>query len=184
MKKFEVSKMFPSLCISNVSKVVGCEWDVLRPRVQSLSVGCLVILSSCPRVLSTRTLGSCPAFWQLFPQRAGIYSLKLRLLRSDCENIDSSLESLMWIPEFHLPFRIPPLLSATSRFFTCFPSLPCYQPSTLPHPYHIWTSLSSLETMPGSPDYPCWIYCSFMSLFNKSFLILSACQPVHFKCCG
>lgn len=140
MKKFEVSKMFPSLCISNVSKVVGCERDVLRPRVQSLSVGCLVILSSCPRVLSTRTLGSCPAFWQLFPQRAGIYSLKLRLLRSDCENIDSSLESLMWIPEFHLPFRIPPLLSATSRFFTCFPSISSLLPALYPS-----TSISHLN---------------------------------------
>lgn len=141
-------------------------------KFQSLSLGFLVILSSSSRFLRTRILRSCLALWQLCTESCD--------LLSETETADWDLtvnrRSIwhLWCKN-HLP-------SPTANFhLQILPAspIPTSVPASHPHPYHIRTYLSSLENMARSPDYLCRSEPSFISLFNKSFLILTACQSVH-----
>ena len=127
--------------------------------ILKLSVGCLVIPFSFPRLHDQDP--------EMLP--SSFDSSFHRELESVLWNWDrwQSWLSRQMIWDFwcknHLPFRIPPLLSSTWRFY--LPSShPYFSTKLQPHSYDIRTYLFSLETRWKSPNYPCWCDPAFTYL--------------------
>jgi len=127
--------------------------------ILKLSVGCLVIPFSFPRLHDQDPEIPPSSFDSSFH----------RELESVLRNWDrwQSWLSRQMIWDFwcknHLPFRIPPLLSSTWRFY--LPSShPYFSTKLQPHSDDIQTYLFSRETRLKSPNYPFWCDPAFTCL--------------------
>lgn len=116
-------------------------------------------------------------------QDPGILPSSLTALSAENWNLLSVTETGVWelivnrqiIWNFwcknHLPFRIPPLLNSSYRFYLT-PTIPTSVPS--PHP-----QFTCPHWKPCSGHLINLAEVTLHSLFNKSFLILTAYQSVH-----